>query len=421
MTRMSTIESHCCATTADMIAPEAALACAMELKIGDLPITLASLLGSKGMILAADVAASMDVPPFDASAMDGYALRSSDAAESGATELPVMGQALAGDAPVNLPRGAAIRILTGAALPTGADCIVMQEDVERTDDRIRFSERPRRRQHIRLRGNDLAAGQLVLAAGLIMGPREIAAAAAAGQGSVAIRTRLPVALISTGSELRDPGAALSPGQIWNVNLPMLCALADHRWIDLLPAQNIPDTLSPLILALKEASERARLIVTSGGAAGGDADLVVEAIIAAGGQAQTLRLAMKPGKPMVLGRIGEAVVIGLPGNPVSAFVTWNIVALPLALHLAGATPLRSRPCWGTLSRPLQRAAGRREYRPARIVGHDINGRPVLDLAPKDFSARIALLASMDGLAVLTEDTSDLACGEEVTFLPFFVRP
>lgn len=417
MNRVIAIEHDCCAKAGDMIAPETALALAMACKTGDLPITLATLSGAKGMVLAADVVARTDVPPFDASAMDGYALHAADTTGRETMDFPVIGQTLAGDAPTSLATGSAIRILTGAALPDGADCVVMQEDVCRTGDVIRLSMPLRPHHHVRQRGSDLAAGDTVLLAGRILGPREIAAAAAAGQGSVAIRTRLPVTLIATGTELRDPGAPLAPGQIWNVNLAMLCALADHRWIDLHPAQTIADRIGPLSQTLAAAASGARLIVTTGGAAGGDADLVAAAIIAAGGTAQELRLAMKPGKPMVLGRIGEAIVLGLPGNPVSAFVAWHVIALPLARHLAGAAEVHPRPCWGTLSRPLQRVAGRREYRPARVVGHDIGGRPVLNLAQKDFSARIGLLAGMDGFAVLPEDASDLAGGEEVTFLPF----
>jgi molybdopterin molybdotransferase len=260
-------------------------------------------------------------------------------------------------------------------------------------------------------------GAMILPSGRILGPRAIAAAAACGQGALTVRTRLPVSLIATGSELQEPGAALAPGQIWNVNLPMLGALADQRWMDLAPPLTITDQLAPLAEALRGAAAHARLILTSGGACDGETDLVARAICAAGGEAETLKLAMKPGKPLVLGQIGGAIVLGLPGNPVAAFVSWQMIALPLARHLAGATPVPQRPCYATLERALSRAPGRCEYRPARLVGHDISGRPMLKLGPRDFSARVAGLVQADGLAILPADAAHLHAGDEVAFLPF----
>ena len=417
MTAHRRIEKDCCAGGAGLMPPETALARAMRHKPGDLPVTQVPLLTARGMVLAAPVGAAADGPPFDACAMDGYALCTAALAGPGPWRLPLAGDLAAGEAPRPLPPGAAIRVLTGAALPQGADAVVMQEEVTRIADGIRFSPRPRPGQNIRPQGSDMRAGATILPSGRLLTPRDIAAAAASGQGALSVRTRLPVSLIATGSELQDPGAPLAPGQIWNVNLPMLAALADQRWIDLAPPLIVADRLAPLAESLREAAGHARLIITSGGAGGGETDLVARAIQAAGGTAETLRLAMKPGKPLVLGRIGRAIVIGLPGNPVAAFVTWQMIALPLARHLAGATPVPQRPCFATLDRALSRAPGRREYRPARLVGHDISGRPVLDLGPRDFSARVAGLAEADGLAILPADTAHFDAGDEVGFIHF----
>jgi molybdopterin molybdotransferase len=140
-------------------------------------------------------------------------------------------------------------------------------------------------------------------------------------------------------------------------------------------------------------------------------------VAAGGESETLKLAMKPGKPLVLGRIGRSIVLGLPGNPVAAYVTWQMIALPLARHLAGAVPVAQRVCYATLDSPLARAPGRREYRPARLVGHDISGRPTIALGARDFSARVSVLAQADGLAILPADAAQFDAGEELEFLPF----
>jgi molybdopterin molybdotransferase len=293
----------------------------------------------------------------------------------------------------------------------------MQEEVTRVTDGICFAARPERGQNIRPRGCDMQTGERVLSPGRILSPRDIAAAAACGQGALTVRTRLPMSLIATGSELQDPGAVLAPGQIWNVNLPMLASLADRRWIDLSPPMTIMDRLAPMAEALREAATQSDLVLTSGGACGGDTDLVARAIRAAGGTAETLKLAMKPGKPLVIGRIGESVVLGLPGNPVAAFVAWQMIALPLARHLAGAAPAAPSPRFATLERALSRIPGRREYRPARLVGHDISGRPMLELGPRDFSARVAGLAQADGLVILPADAAQFDAGDEVTFLPF----
>lgn len=404
MTAHRPIEKDCCACGAGLMPPEAALARSMRLKTADLPVTQVPLLTARGMVLAAPVLAGADGPPFDACAMDGYALDSARLIGSGPWTLPLAGDLAAGDMPRALPPGAAIRVLTGAALPAGADAVIMQEDVTRIAGAIRFAKRPNPGQNIRPQGCDMRAGAAILPSGRILSPRDIAAAAASGQGALAVRTRLRLSLMATGSELQDPGLPLAPGQIWNVNLPMLASLADKRWIDLVPPMTVADRLAPMSEALREAAMQSQLILTSGGACGGETDLVARAIEAAGGTAETLRLAMKPGKPLVLGRIGHAVVLGLPGNPVAAFVSWQMIALPLARHLAGATPVAQRPCYATLDRALSRAPGRREYRPARLVGHDIAGRPMLELGPRDFSARVAGLAQADGLAILSADAA-----------------
>lgn len=417
MTAHRLVEQDPCTGGAALMPPEVVLARAMRLKTVDLPTTRVPLMIARGMVLAEPVLAAADGPPFDACAMDGYAVNTVALAGPGPWTLPLAGDVAAGDAPSDLPPGAAIRVLTGAALPLGANAVIMQEEVTRVANGIRLTACPKRGQNIRPQGCDMRAGATILPSRRILTPRDIAAAAACGQDALPVRTRLAMALIATGSELQDPGATLAPGQIWNVNLPMIASLADRRWIDLAAPFTVADRLSSLAEALREAARNCHLILTSGGACGGETDLVARAIQTAGGEAETLRLAMKPGKPLVLGRIGRAIVLGLPGNPVAAFVTWQMIALPLARHLAGAIPAPERLCYATLDRALSRAPGRTEYRPARYVGHDISGRPMLELGPSDFSARVAVLAQADGLAVLPADTAYVDAGDEVRFLPF----
>jgi len=417
MTAHRPIEKDCCAWGAALVPPEAALARAMRLMAGDLAETQVPLLTARGMVLAAPVTAAADGPPFDACAMDGYAVNTAALAGPGPWTLPRAGDLAAGDAPRSLPENCALRVLTDAALPHGADVVIMQEEVTRVENGIRFSARPKPGQNIRQRGCDMQAGAPILPSGRILSPRDIAAAAASGHGIISVHAPLPMTLIATGSELQDPGAPIGGGQIWNVNLPMLASLADHRWIDLAPPVTVMDQLAPMAEALREAATSSRLILTSGGACCGETDLVARAIEAAGGTAETLRLAMKPGKPLVLGRIGNVIAIGLPGNPVAAFVAWQMIALPLARHLAGAIPCPPRFGYGTLASAMARAPGRREYRPARVVGHDISGRAVLEPGPRNFSARVSLFAQADGLAILPADAAHFDAGDEVVFLPF----
>lgn len=370
-----------------------------------------------GRILAQPLCARADAPGFDAVAMDGYALASATLSGPGPWILPLDGRSAAGDAPAALTPGHARRVLTGAPLPAGADTVVMQEHVTAVGAGIALRARPRPGENIRPRGSDMRAGATLLAPGREIGPREAAIAAAAGAAHLAVHPRLQVALVSTGSELRAPGAALKPGQIWNVNATMLAAELRHGWCARPLLRTVRDTRAGLARALARLAPGRDLVITTGGASVGDEDHLADAIRAAGGQCETLRLAMKPGKPLVLGRIGGVPVLGLPGNPVAAFVAWQVIGRPLAHALAGRAMPERQQVWGRLDAPLRRKPGRREYRPARIVGHGLDGLPVLELGPADFSARVSVLACCDGLAVLPEDTRELPAGEELAFLPF----
>jgi molybdopterin molybdotransferase len=369
-----------------------------------------------GRILADPATSPAPMPPFDNAAMDGYALRLAELAGEGPWRLPVTGRIAAGDAPRPMPPAGALRILTGAPVPPGCDAVVMQEDVRRLPGSIVVDRRPESGTNLRRRGEDLVPGTAILPAGSIIGAREAAALAATGHGCVAVRRRVRVALFCTGSELREPGEPLAAGQIWNANRFLLRAALDRPWIDLDDLGTVPDRRGALSDALRQAAATADIVVSTGGVSVGDEDHMPRLFRQAGGDIHALRIAMKPGKPLALGRMGDAIYIGLPGNPVSAFVAWHVLGARVA-EKRGGIPHPHLP------RILVRAAfaatrrpGRCEFRPARIVSRDVARTPRVELLSPSFSARVALLAAADGLAVIPADTDHVARGDLLEFVP-----
>jgi molybdopterin molybdotransferase len=314
-----------------------------------------------------------------------------------------------------MPVSGGVRIPPGAPLPPDCDAVVMQEHVRRLPGAIVLDRRPEPGTNIRRRGEDRAPGAAVLPEGMVVGAREAAALAATGHASVAVRRRVRVALFCTGSELREPADPLGPGQIWNANRFLLRAALDLPWIVLDDLGTIPDSREKLSETLRQAAETADIVVSTGGVSVGDEDQMPRLFRQAGGDIHALRIAMKPGKPLALGRMGDAIYLGLPGNPVSAFVAWHVLGARVAEKRGGI----ARP---HLPRTLARAAfagtrrpGRCEFRPARIVGNYVTATPVIELLSPSFSARIALLAAADGLAIIPADCDRIAEGDLLEFL------
>ncbi|WP_169791139.1 gephyrin-like molybdotransferase Glp [Rubellimicrobium mesophilum] len=375
------------------------------------------LVEATGRILAAPVSASRPMPPFDASAMDGYALRSAALAGDGPWEIPVAGRVRAGDPPGPLPAGAALRILTGAPLPLGADAVVPQEQVGARGAGLRLRFRPRPGAHVRRAGSDLAEGVELLPAGRLIGPREVGALAAAGLRRVEVRRRLEVALLRTGSELTPPGAPLDPGRIWDSNGATLLSLLSLPWIRLQDRGTVPDDPAELRRALAAAAEGADLVVTTGGVSVGDEDHLPRAVTEAGGRILVNSVAMKPGKPLTFGQIGRASWIGLPGNPVAAFVGWTVVGARIAEAMAGLAGTGPRKAIVRSAAPAAHRPGRCEFRLARLVGYDAHGVQVAELLPGETSYRVALLARADGLALIPAEAGAVPEGTLLEFLPF----
>lgn len=371
-----------------------------------------------GRILAQPVRSRSMAPAFDNAAMDGYAIATSTLAGAGPWVLPVVARVPAGQETVVSVDGAvAARIFTGAPVPTGADAVVMQEDVQRDGEVIHLSHRPMPGLNIRRAGSDMAKGATVLKKGRRLGPREIAVCAAAGAGVVRVQHKLRVALLVTGDEVRRAGNRREPAQIWDVNTPMMTAALASAGVEIVAATYGADNLSGLARQLGDMAAQADLVITTGGISVGEEDHVKSAFMAIGGETLFSGVAIKPGKPVSAGRIGAACWLGLPGNPVSAFVTWQVFGKALVQRLTGAVAQRPAHRHVVTGTAIRRKPGRCELRPATLAGFDTHGREIVCFEDATHSARVGPLSQADGLIFLPADIESLPAGALVEFQPF----
>jgi molybdopterin molybdotransferase len=371
-----------------------------------------------GRILTKPVRTRSMAPSFDNAAMDGYAIATSALTGPGPWALRVVARVPAGQDPATVLEGtSAARIFTGAPIPAGADAVVMQEDVLRDGDVVHLSRRPVAGLNIRVAGSDMAKGATVLEKGRRLGPREIAACAAAGAGILRVRRRLRVALLVTGDEVRRAGGAREAAQIWDVNTPMLTASLATAGIEIVASAHGADNLAGLARQLGDMSAQADLVITTGGISVGEEDHVKPAVMTLGGETLFSGVAIKPGKPVSVGRIGKAHWLGLPGNPVSAFVTFQVFGTALIRRLTGeatGAPLRRYVVTATA---IRRKPGRCELRPATLGGFDAHGREMVTFEKNTHSARVGVLPLADGLMFLPADADSLPAGALVEFQPF----
>jgi molybdopterin molybdotransferase len=381
------------------------------------PLTAASTVGltdALGRVLAAPAVAPMSLPPFPASAMDGYALRSSDARAPGA-ELTVIGASLAGHpfaGPVSA--GTCVRIFTGAVLPTGADAVAMQENCHADADTMSLRNSVRPGENVRPAGHDIQAGASMMDEGRRLGAFEVGWLAAAGIGSVQVRARPRVGILSSGDELRDPGEALSAGAIYDANRTLVTALLRTLPVDVLDFGIVPDQRDPIANTLQKADHDCDVVISSGGVSVGDADWV-RAVVGELGALELWRLNLKPGKPLAFGRLRHATFFGLPGNPVSAVITLLLVVRPALERLCGMAPSAPLMVSAHLDTPIEHQAGREEYQRASYTITD-RGLSV-SVSGDQSSNRLASFASANCLIRVPKDVGDLPAGSEVIILPF----
>ncbi|BBL70852.1 molybdopterin molybdotransferase MoeA [Methylogaea oryzae] len=367
-----------------------------------------------GRVLAEDVPSPLDLPPFANSAMDGYALRAADTAE-GRSRLALVGVSWAGR-PFQgaVAAGQCVRIFTGAALPEGADTVVMQEDVTAEEGGVFLQGPLKAGKNVRRAGEELRAGDIALAAGKRLGPADIALLASLGRREAAVRARPRVAFFSTGDELRGVGDPLAPGQIYDSNRYALDGLlreAGAEAIDLGVAADDPAALKALLL---QASAQADLVISSGGVSVGEADFVTGAL-AEVGRIRLWKMAVKPGKPIAFGRIGAAWFFGLPGNPVAVMVGFRQVVRPALARLAGAEPKPPLRFGARSRQAMKKSAGRLEFQRGELE-RDQDGQWWVSGLAAQGSHMLTGMSRADCLIVLPAECAGVAAGDLVEVEP-----
>ncbi|MDA8229717.1 MAG: molybdopterin molybdotransferase MoeA [Magnetospirillum sp.] len=370
---------------------------------------------SAGRFLAEDVVARTHVPPFDNSAVDGWAVRSADLPAEGEVRLRVAGRSAAGhpfEGP--LAPGAAIRILTGAPMPAGADAVAMQEHCRAEDGAVIVPGGLAAGTNRRRAGEDVAQGAAALPRGTRLGPAELGLAAATGHAEVRVHRQLRAAVFSTGDEVRDPGAPLPPGCLYDSNRRSASAFLTMLGCAVTDLGILPDRVEAIRGALAAAAPDHDLLLTSGGVSVGDEDHVRPAVEALG-TLHFWKLAIKPGKPVALGEVRGRAFIGLPGNPVAGLVTLMLVARPVVLKLMGARNTAPVRYPVTAGFSLARRPGRREWLRARVAARD--GGLAAELYPRQGAGVLSSMVWADGLVEILEDCGGVSIGDTVSYIPF----
>jgi molybdopterin molybdotransferase len=375
------------------------------------------LAAADGRVLAEDVTSAVALPRFDNSAMDGWAVRAADLSLDAATRLPVGGRIPAGHSAAGIAAsGVAVRIFTGAPLPADADLVIMQEDAEpAADGTVLLPALPRRSDNIRRAGEDVALGSTVLTAGRRLRPQDVALAAAAGRRTLHVSMPVRVALFSTGDEIREPGEPLGPAAIHDCNRTLLAALLRRAGAEVTDLGIVRDDPAALAARVAEAATAHDLLVTSGGVSTGEEDHV-RAALASLGSLSFWRLAIKPGRPVALGDIRGRAFVGLPGNPVAAFVGFAHVVRPMLAKLAGEelAPPAGVPVRAGFA--YRKPPGRRDFIRVRL-GLAADGLPAALKHPHDGASSLTSLSETAGLLVLGEAVTEVEPGFVAPFLAY----
>lgn len=368
---------------------------------------------SSGRYLSREVMARFDAPPFDNSAMDGYAVRARDVAAAGSgntVQLPVRGESRAGGPlPAPLKPGSACRIFTGAPMPARADAVVIQEDADREGDLVQIREASPRAKHVRAQGSDTASGALLLRPGDRMWPGEIGLLASQNIDRLHVYRRPRVALLSTGDELRSLGEELEPGTIINSNIYVLTEMLRALGVIPVALPAARDTLPEIEAALRKALE-ADVVITTGGVSVGEYDFIHEAFENVGIEPRFWKVRIKPGKPLAVAQYQGKPVIGVPGNPMSAMVTFEVLIAPCLRKMLGDPQPHPQPVLARLRNPYRRSPGRVEI--ARGVAAREGDEIVVALHDCQGSGSLPSFVGINALVILPADKAELAAGERV---------
>jgi molybdopterin molybdotransferase len=374
-----------------------------------LPVTRAL-----GRVLAEDFQAPIDVPPADNSAVDGYAVASADIPPRGTRELVVVADLAAGAVfEGTLAAGQALRIMTGAPMPGGADTVYPQEVVERRGERVRIGVLAKG-VNVRMRGEDVEAGAIVVEAGTVLRPQEVGLVTSLGAWQLSVRRKPRIALMSTGDEVAEPGTPRRPGQIYDANRFTLRGSIEQCGGEVIDLGIVPDHRDALRARLREAVSGADVVLTSGGVSVGVYDLVKE-VLGEVGAIDFWQVAMQPGRPLAVGSIGDAAFFGLPGNPVASLLSFMLFVRPVIYKLAGRRTLFPEAWQARALEPMPKKVGRTEYK--RGILRFVDGAWEVRTTGPQGSGILSSMVAGNCLVVLDEARGDVAPGELVTVEPF----
>jgi len=366
-----------------------------------------------GRVLAVPVKSGINVPGWDNSAMDGYAVRVADIPREGTT-LKISQRIPAGVAPTSLEPGTAARIFTGAPVPEGADAVVMQELTCQQNGEVIINTLPQPGAHIRRTGEDIRQDEEIIRPGVHLLPQHLGLAASVGVGRLTVFRRPRVAVLASGDELQMPGEPLEPGMIYNSNIFTVAGMLRALGCEVIDLGQVEDTLEATKAALTNAAGQADLVIASGGVSVGEEDHVKPAVEALG-ELNMWKVAIRPGKPVAFGHIGDTPFIGTPGNPVSLFVTFLLFARPFIRKLAGLTEVMPVTVQASADFEWSRPDKRREFHRARMEKAD-DGSDIVRVFPSRSSAVLSSTTWANGLVVLPENQT-IQPGDKVQFMPF----
>ena len=381
---------------------------------GPVPAEVLPVPRALARVLATAVQAPVDVPPADNSAVDGYAVGSADIPDAGTRELDVVGDLAAGAVFTGALRpGQALRIMTGAPIPAGADTVYPQEIVERVGARVRIAASPKG-VNVRLRGEDVEAGGIVIESGTVLRPQELGLITSLGLWQVSVHRAPRVALLSTGDEVAEPGTPRQPGQIYDANRFALRGSIEQCGGQVLDLGIVPDVRETLRAQLLEASAMADVVITSGGVSVGIFDLVKD-VLGEIGTIDFWQVAMQPGRPLAFGRIGQTTFFGLPGNPVASLLAFMLFVRPALYKLAGRRRVFHSTWQARTIERLPKKAGRREFKRGVLTYHD-GAWEVRSTGPQG-SGILSSMVAGNCFIILEEDRGDVTPGEMVLVEPF----